>query len=316
MKLQWLKTANEFLECKSLRLKLWQCPPFLIIILGFITILSIIFTATLASRYFDEPETPTVIFVTLETIIFLVLGNLIVAGFKRLAEANRMKTEFVYIVSHQLRSPLAVFKWTLDVLDQTIKTDSYPDADKHFQTLRDTNEYMIRLLNSLLEVSRLDTNSFKVTKQPVNLAQITNLVLKNYKHYADASNIKLIFNPPANLPSVNGDQERISVVVQNLIDNAIRYGGESNVITITIEQKGDKLRWSIRDYGIGIPNYEKKYIFNKFFRAANVKSAEIKGSGIGLFISKAIVEAHGGEMGFESEEGKGSTFWFTLPIAK
>ena len=116
------------------------------------------------------------------------------------------------------------------------------------------------------------------------------------------------------MPDLLADREKIGLVIQNLVDNAIRYTRGSGGVTITIRQEGDNLRWSIQDGGIGINPDKQKYIFQKFFRSEDAKGEQPYGSGLGLYIAKKILEACGGKIGFQSEDGKGSIFWFTLPI--
>lgn len=313
--LRWLRKTNEFVECKALRLRIWECPPFLVLILGLVMVVSMVLSYTLANRYIEEPELAALIVIAV-TIVFLILGNLIINSFRRLVEANRMKTEFINIVSHQIRSPLSVFKWTLGILDRALKTKDTLRLESSLDTLRDSTEYMIRLVNSLLEASRIEAQRFTVSRKSFSLVEVTNSVLKNYSHYAAASNIILTFDSPHDPMVVQADEERIIIVIQNLLDNAIRYTKGSGKIVISIAKEDERIRWSIQDEGIGIPDSEQKHIFEKFFRAFNIQSQETHGSGLGLFIAKAIVDAHGGKMGFKSEEGKGSTFWFTLPTNK
>jgi signal transduction histidine kinase len=119
---------------------------------------------------------------------------------------------------------------------------------------------------------------------------------------------------PKKLPKVKIDPEKISLVIENLLDNAIRYNLVGGTITISLDLKNDEIEFSIEDSGIGIPESEKSNIFQKFFRASNALKKETEGSGLGLFVAKNIVEAHGGKIWFESEEGKGTTFHFTIPI--
>lgn len=313
----WFKKANEFIECRTLRLRLWQCPPFLVLVLGFVTVISMVASYFLASRYVEEPELAALLVIII-TVIFFVVGNLIISGFNHLAEANRMKTEFIHIISHQIRTPLSIFKWTLDTLERNLRANlpSDLDTDHSLQTLKDTGEYMIRLVNSLLEASRIEAQTFSVARKPFSLADATRAVIKNYSRYAAASGITLEFNIPSDLPPALGDEERTEMVIQNLLDNAIRYTESSGKVQIFVSADKEFIRWSIKDQGMGIPYFQQKRIFDKFFRAANAEKKDTRGSGLGLFVSKAIVEAQGGKMGFESEEGKGSTFWFTLPTVR
>lgn len=318
---------NIVAECRELRWGLWQCPPFLFLILGFITIISIVASAFLASRYFENPEEPTVIVVSLTTILFLVIGNLIINGFNKIAETNRMKSEFISIISHQLRSPLSIFRWTTDVLrrelqkipegEEAKRAEMTTSVKTFLDTLELTVENMVKLVNSLLESSRIEARTFILHEEKFSLSDLTQSVIDNFYKYAEASNITIVFTPDPALPHIRADRDRIAIIIQNLLDNAIRYTTEKRPVMIEIVREGRQLRWSIRDQGIGVPKSAGKHLFQKFFRAENTRNApqtDSHGSGIGLYIAKEIAAASGGTMGFTSEEGRGSTFWFTLPI--
>src|SRR3989338_11399901 len=108
--------SDMFSECERVGLRWWQCPPFLFVLMGLLTIVTMVFTAVLTTTYFEDPEMPTVFAVTVVAVLFIIMGNFIIQGFNKIAQANRMKTEFISIASHQLRTPLSVFKWTLDLI--------------------------------------------------------------------------------------------------------------------------------------------------------------------------------------------------------
>lgn len=312
------KKINFIAECRELRWGLWQCPPFLFLVMGFITIISMVATYVLASRYIDEPEIAALI-VIFVTILFLVIGNVIINGFNRIAETNRMKSEFISLISHQLRSPLSIFKWTLDVLERDFRRiDHAPEEDNFLKTLRTTSEGMIGLVNSLLEMSRIEAQTFALRNDVFSLEKVTRDIMENFMKYAEASNIALALEVSGNLPTVRSDKDRVAIVVQNLVDNAIRYSKKTSTVSIKINSENSFIRWSIHDQGIGIPVPQQKQIFQKFFRADNIKESQANthGSGIGLYIAKEIINASGGQIGFDSREGGGTMFWFTLPVAK
>lgn len=284
--------------------------------MGLVTIIAMVVSYFFASRAIEEPEVAALIVIA-TTLILFVVGNAIIAGFNRIAEANRMKTEFISLVSHQLRSPLSIFKWTLDVMEREASREKDIERFPHFaKTLRDTTETMIRMVNSLLEVSRIEARTFILKKAPFSLNELTRKIIEAFDRYARASNIVLNFKPDPALPELFGDHERIEMVIENLIDNAIRYTTGAGKIFITIEQKDGFAVWSIRDQGVGISPKEQGRIFEKFFRGGNAKQKETHGSGIGLYAARAIIRASGGTINFRSEENKGSIFWFTLPIGE
>ncbi len=320
-KLNGIKHArlNIFHECKSLGWGLWQCPPFLFLVMGTVTIVSMLVTYSLSTRFVDEPEIAALI-VMFVAVLFLVVGNLIITGFNRVAEANRMKAEFISTISHQLRSPLSIFKWTLDVVERAEqdtehgKPDGKAQMEKFIQTLRDTTENMIHLVNSLLEASRIEARTFVLKQEVFSVTELTDRIVDIFRRYAASSDKSIETKYDPELPLLYSDKDRIAMVVENLIDNALRYTPPGKKIIVSIVREDGHIRWSIEDEGMGIPEAQKKYIFQKFFRAENVRNLKVHGSGIGLYIARAIIEASGGEIDFESVEGKGSRFWFTLPM--
>lgn len=310
---------NFIAECQRLRWKLWECPPFLFLILGLATITSMGTAAFVTEKYFEEPEAPRVILVSLIAVLFLLVGNIIIHGFNKIAEANRMKTEFISIISHQLRSPLSVFRWTLDVVEYEMNKkkdpqETFSGAFENFvQTMRGASDNMIKMVNTLLEASRIDAQTFTLKKEEFFLASLTSEIINKFKAYADASNVKIDIQLEPSLPLITGDKERLGIVIQNLLDNAIRYTTASGTIVIKIGRENSFIKWSIRDQGLGIPNEQQKFIFQKFFRGENAWPTQTRGSGIGLYLAREIIKASEGNMGFSSEKNKGSTFWFTLP---
>lgn len=313
---------NIFKECESANLLWWQCPPLLFLIMGVLTISSMILTSVIASRYFEEPELPTILGVTFVAVLFLVIGNLIIAGFNRIAEANRMKTEFIWIASHQLRTPLSIFRWTLDLMKRNLlkqieRRESDEETETFLYTLKNSTERMMRMVNTLLDVSRIEVGTIAWAREEFSLEDVTKKEIENFHSFGNASNVKIIFEVPEAFPKVVADRMRTAAIMGSLLDNAIRYTNEGNDVIIRIEKEGDaNLRWSVVDRGMGIPAKQQKFVFTKFFRADNAKAKRTIGSGIGLFIAKSVVEIMGGKIGFESEEDKGSKFWFTLPIKK
>lgn len=311
----WARQLNIVGECRSAHLKLWQCPPFLVLVMGLITVISMIATYILATRYTDEPEIAALV-VIIVTVISLVVGNLIIAGFNAIAQANRMKSEFISIVSHQLRSPLSIFKWTIEAMGRLSHSQENSPENNFLGTLRGSTEKMIRLVNSLLEVSRIEARTFVIKKERISLAALSKSIMDEFRAYAKASNVTLELEPGKNLPEVNGDRDRTLMVIQNFVDNAIRYSRGNGRVTVSIREKDGTVELAVTDTGVGIPQAQQKFIFQKFFRAQNGIRHQTEGTGIGLYIAKSIIEAMDGKIGFRSEEGKGSTFWFALPIIK
>ena len=300
-------------QCKKYNLSLWQCPQFLFLVMGAIIVISSLFTYAFGTRYIEDPLIVAFIIQLLALILF-VIAVIITRSFERLAEANRLKSEFVSIVSHQLRSPLSNLKWTIELLMSGKLGKIEEKQVEYFKIIKENSNRMHELVADLLTVSRIETAKLPFKKQLFSMEELVKKIINEYKPLANAYNVEVIFKNQKQLPNVFSDPSRIELVVENLLDNAIRYVTDKGKVEIELSKKNNHVRFSIKDNGVGIPQQDKKYIFQKFFRSENVLKKQTKGSGLGLYISKAIVERAKGKIGFDSEERKGSTFWFMVPI--
>ncbi|MCX6796033.1 MAG: PAS domain-containing sensor histidine kinase [Candidatus Falkowbacteria bacterium] len=235
------------------------------------------------------------------------------------SEVDVMKTEFVSLASHQLRTPLTAIRWFIEELyNEEIGKVNKEQKDYLLQVI-ESNIRMIKLVNDLLDVSRLEAARIRIEPVPTDLEQLIRKVISDYLRLARANNCQVILKEPdVALPKINIDPSLIREVLSNLISNSIKYSdnkkGESKVFIFLILQE-EEVIISVQDFGIGIPKKFQRRVFQKFFRADNVVKIDTTGTGFGLYISKLLVEASGGRIWFVSEEGKGTTFFFTLPLA-
>jgi PAS domain S-box-containing protein len=228
-------------------------------------------------------------------------------------EIERMKTEFVSISAHQLRTPLSAIKWTLKMFLDGDLGELTKEQREFLEKTYQSNERMINLINDLLNVTRIEEGRFLYKPVLADIVPICQSVIDSYKDEIEKRNLKFKFKKPKELPKVRVDIEKISLAIQNLLENAIRYNKFGGEIEMVLKEKEKEIEFSIKDTGIGIPKDQQNRVFTKFFRGSNAMKMETEGSGLGLFITKNIIEAHGGRIWFESEEGKGTTFYFTLP---
>lgn len=230
---------------------------------------------------------------------------------------EKMKTEFVSLAAHQLRTPISAIKWTLRMLldgDLGAITDEQRDfIEKTYRS----NERMTNLINDLLNVTRIEEGRYLHRPTLSDIEPIVQSVINSYGDEIKRKNLKLIFKKPEEkLPEVKVDIEKIKLVIENLLDNAIRYTPIGGEITVSLKLREKEIEFSVKDTGVGIPKDQQERVFTKFFRGINITRLETEGSGLGLFITKNIIKAHGGRIWFKSEEGRGATFFFTLPVKK
>ncbi len=299
-------------QCRKHGLSLWQCPQFLFLILGLVIIFSILSIYFVGIRYIEEPLL-VVLLVLFISIILFVISLIIVRSFEKMAEANRLKSEFISIVSHQLRSPLSNLKWVTELLTSG-RIPASQKQTEYFDILRENSDRMRDLILDLLIVSKLDRGKFSLKMEKVFLADLIEKAIKEAESFAKASNVKMTFEYEKTLPQTLTDSFHIKLAFKNLLDNAIRYIESGGKVEVFLKKKEHKLYAEIKDNGVGIPKEDQKYIFQKFFRSENIKKRQTEGSGLDLYVAKSIIEKLGGKIGFKSQEGVGSTFWLMLPI--
>jgi two-component system phosphate regulon sensor histidine kinase PhoR len=226
-------------------------------------------------------------------------------------EVDRMKSEFVSVASHQLKTPLTGIKWFTETLMQD--DSSFTKEQKEFMhQLYEMNERMIRLVNDLLNVSRIESgHKFSIVKTLTDLVPVAKHAVAEQGVIAGKRGIKLTLETTAETMLTLVDEEKISQALHNLLNNAIKYSPDGGEVQISLSEDKDGLVVKVADHGLGIPERLQSRIFEKFFRADNVGT--IEGTGLGLYIVKAIVEGHGGRISFTSKENSGTTFTFVLP---
>jgi signal transduction histidine kinase len=227
-------------------------------------------------------------------------------------ELDRAKTEFVGLASHQLRTPLTAVSWYTEML---LKKDFGPLNSKQEDYLGEIyagNRRMIDLVDDLLNTSRIDMGTLKIKPELVNLAEVMKNTLNEFSSQTSQKNIVIEKKFSRGLPLVKIDPEHLGIVFQNILSNAVKYTPPKGKITIEMRRQNSHVLVKIADNGWGIPAAQQKKIFTKLFRADNVRKKDTEGTGLGLYIARAIVKKTGGKIWFESKENKGTTFYITL----
>jgi len=242
--------------------------------------------------------------------ILVILHNV-----SREKTAEKMKSEFVTLAAHQLRTPTSAVKWSIQVLLDGDLGELEEGQRKILEKMYSTNNKVIRLVKDLLNLAQIEEGKFLSKIVLSNIEDIIQLIINSRKDLIIKKKIKFeLKKPETKLPKVMLDVEKIKIAIENILDNAIRYTSSGDSISISLEDKKKEIEVKIQDTGMGIPEDQQAKVFTKFFRGTNVMKVDTEGTGLGLYISKNIIEAHGGKIWFESERDEGTTFHFTIPI--
>lgn len=234
----------------------------------------------------------------------------------QLQRLDEVKDEFISMASHQLRTPLTSIKGYLSMLIEGDLGELTKEQKHVLSEAFVSSERMVRLIGDFLNVSRLQTGKFVIDKRPVDLAQLVQRELDALQSNAAARNMKFSYKKPKNIPILELDENKIEQVVMNFSDNAIYYAEENGTIVVTVRKVDNFVEFTVKDNGIGVPKEDQKHLFTKFYRASNARKARPDGTGVGLFLAKKVIDDHDGSIIFSSEEGKGSTFGFRLPLPR
>lgn len=234
---------------------------------------------------------------------------------EKLKKISENKSDIISITSHQLRTSLSALKWIFKMFIDEDVGKLTNEQNELIQKAYNSNERMLNLVNDLLTLNHSEESLFIFNFEKTDFLYLVEQTLFEFSGETNKKAVELIFLKPENpLPNINCDTKLIRVVLENLIENAIKYSNTKGKVFISLKQNNNDILLSVHDTGIGIKDEDKNNIFQKFYRASNAKEKDTVGSGLGLFTAKKIVEKHNGKIWFENESGGGTTFFISLPI--
>lgn len=238
------------------------------------------------------------------------------AALKALEKLDKAKTEFLSIASHQLRTPLTAVKGYLAMIQEGLYGKFSEDASKVFHKIYASNERLIELVNSLLDISRIEVGRMEFNIEDVQIEDITESIIEELSFYIKNKNLYIKLNKPKkSLQKIRADRAKIRQVILNLIDNAIKYTQRGG-ITVTLQDLDDRIRISVKDTGIGMTKKEMEGLFEMYSRGKGMRLFP-EGTGLGLYVAQKLLQAHMGKIWAESEgKNKGSTFHVELPLRR
>ena len=248
----------------------------------------------------------------------LILGTVyLFDDITREKEIDQMKSDFISLVSHELRTPLtSIIGFVSFILDG--KAGAINDRQRNsLARVQRQSKRLAALINDLLDISRIESGRIQMEQESISLLDIVTQRLEEIRPQADEKSIRLVLTAPESIPDILGDEARMGQVFTNLIGNAIKFTPDNGEVSVKVEAGGNLLHVEVIDTGPGIPPEERQKIFDKFYQLSDISTRQQGGSGLGLSISKSIVEAHGGKLWIDDgNQGKGSNFQFVLPLVR
>ena len=233
---------------------------------------------------------------------------------EELKQQNAIKSDLISISAHQLRTSLSAMKWILKMFIDGDFGEVTNEQKNFLGKALDSDNRMIAFVNEMLSVSQSENTLEELKITQIDLIKLIDELVFDFSGETQKKGIQLVFlKPEQSELNISADYEKIRVVVQNLIENAIKYSNNEGHIIISLSKKDNVVELSVRDSGIGIAKDDQAKIFEKFFRAGNAKKQDSVGSGLGLYTTRRMIEKHNGKIWFESEEGVGTTFYVQIP---
>ncbi|HJU56575.1 MAG TPA: sensor histidine kinase [Pyrinomonadaceae bacterium] len=233
----------------------------------------------------------------------------------KLRELSEMKEEFLALTTHDLRSPLTVISGVISFFTSGRLGELSPEQKNMVAMMERNTQSLIELVNDLLDASKLESGTMRLELASINIRGVVDELRESMEPLAKEKEIKLVETLPTDLPPVRADRAKLRRILLNLLSNALKFTQKGGTVEVRAAREGDRVRVAVVDTGVGIAPEDVARLFDKYEQARNRATRGEKGTGLGLYITKQLVELHGSEIKVESELGKGSTFSFTLPVA-
>ncbi|HTK59943.1 MAG TPA: HAMP domain-containing sensor histidine kinase, partial [Candidatus Baltobacteraceae bacterium] len=232
------------------------------------------------------------------------------------SEAEEIKTRFLEIISHQLRTPLTAVRWNIESLLRGEVGDLTKRQEEVLRITDKNYQNILVMISDWVEALEVERGLLHLNPEPIDVASFIESLAHEFKSQAKLKKLAFRVTVAKDLPMVYADKLKLHYVFSKLLHNAMSYTHEGGRIALRAMREGDFVRFEVHDSGVGIPPDEQQKIFSKFFRASNANLMQPNASGVGLFVAKTLVEAHGGRVGFSSVDGRGTVFHFTLPVSE
>lgn len=308
MKISIIKKFKQ--ESRDYGVPIWRLPDFLIILMAVFNIAGMIATYYLISTFFVDDPRVAVLFVAVEAVVVLVIGNIIAESSRKIIVNYKLKEEFIDLISHQIRTPITNVKWNLELLN---KEKLGLKQERYVKRLTESVEKITSLVSDFVYLSRLEQSKKELMLRKIDINKVVEEILKDFKIFADSKNVKLKFDNKCKKCFAKTDQKKIKIVLSNIVENALKYSYDESEVRVSVYKKKSNLIVKISDQGCGIDEQSKPFIFDKFYRAIDAKKLSTDGTGVGLYISKILLKEMDGDVWFESEVDKGSIFYMKIP---
>jgi signal transduction histidine kinase len=229
-------------------------------------------------------------------------------------KSDKMKTDFISVASHQLRTPLSAINVYTRMLDDGMAGELNQEQSSFIKSILTSVDRMNHLINTLLNITRIEAGGVNVRVTATDIGALAKQIFDEAMPEAHEKFLHVADEIRTDIAEIDTDPILVKEIFANLLSNAIKYTAPNGTIDVRLEAEGNTVIFSVKDTGYGIPLAAQVHIFTKFFRADNILSEDVSGTGLGLYLTKTITESLNGELWFESKEGVGSTFYFSLPL--